>query len=728
MTVKDGSISQGRRCVPGAIIASGFFAALGMALVSFTLPLASLDARVSGAWLGTGFAGFFLARLLAGPLGGLWADSGGARMPLLAGAAIGALAPLAYVAHPSVSALYFIQFVLGGVSGLIRPVGLAVLGGSAPSGSEEGWFAAHVLAFNVALFTGPLLGGFLYWNRSMEPVLAGVVACMVVAHLCVFAGVPASVRSKRTSVGAEDNSPVQRELGVLLLAVFGRSLGLGLFIAFYPLLLTMRAGKAPLLVAALFALPNLVVCAGLFPLRRLTARYSGVAVTVGGLTLSSLGLFGAGIGTDIPAFIFSGAVMGLGTALSMPASMNLISRTRQGQGRVFGVAHATTGVGLVLGPLLGGLILTWSGSFGLAFELAALIGVLCCVPLLWSKGGGGVSKLARWAKGVLAVLAATLLIVGLARVDAALNVVSIPDDGLYRFTDMAMGTVVHLTLDADSRKAADDAARKVLAYMHAARADLDFRDPEGSVGRINRGAGSYYVEPSRRAYSLIRRAVALSRATGGVFDPTVGALTTSPLYYVLDEAIAESKKGLVDYRKVLFEEGRWRVKLERKGMALDLGGIAKGAIVDGAVRLLRSEGVRAGIVEAGGDFYCFGPRDWTVGIRHPREDKVFVTVTVREKGVCGSGDYQQFVKVEEADGISLRHHIIDPEDMEPADRSAGVTVIAGSAELADGLATALFITGPARGKLLLDNTYPDVSALWFSRDLKVSVTDNFPKK
>lgn len=298
-------------------------------------------------------------------------------------------------------------------------------------------------------------------------------------------------------------------------------------------------------------------------------------------------------------------------------------------------------------------------------------------------------------------------------------------DDLYHYTDMAMGTVVNLTLEADSRKAADDAARKALAYMRSVQADLDYRSPNGSIDRINRGAGRYYVEPTKRAYNLLRRAVHFSEMTEGVFDPTIGALTTSPLYYVLDESIAKSKKDLVDYRQISFEGSR--VKLMKEGMAIDLGGIAKGTIIDGTVRLLRTLGISAGIVEAGGDFYCFGERSWTVGIRHPRAETVYSTVTVREKGVCGSGDYRQFVKTGVGEEAGQRHHIIDPSDMEPAAKSIGVTVIADSAELADALATTMFIMGPVNGEQFLWEAYRETSAMWFGPDLKVSATKNFPK-
>ncbi|MDD3311585.1 hypothetical protein, partial [Pseudodesulfovibrio sp.] len=59
-----------RRRAVAAILASGFLATLGVALFSFVVPLASLDARISGAWLGSAFAGYYLAKLLAAPLGG----------------------------------------------------------------------------------------------------------------------------------------------------------------------------------------------------------------------------------------------------------------------------------------------------------------------------------------------------------------------------------------------------------------------------------------------------------------------------------------------------------------------------------------------------------------------------------------------------------------------------------------------------------------------------------
>jgi len=724
MSMSSSTLETNNRAL-AAVVACGFLTALGISLVSFVLPLASLDARVSGAWLGTGMAGFFLARMLAGPFGGMWADKVGARLPLLTAIGIGAFSPLLYILHPSILVLYVTQFILGIVSGLVRPVGLAVLGKGSQGQSDKKWFSAHILAFNFALFGGPLLGGFLYWNRAIEPVLVGLTLCLVLAHIVTFVGVPARTGLHR-SVDDEYTTCSSTSYLSMLVVLFGRSLGIGLVVAFYSLLLS-SATNDPLLIGALFSFPYFIVCVAVFPIQRITSRLSDSLTTIVGIGLSLYGLYLFGSASSIFDFIVLGSLTGLGTAISMPSSMRLISHMRVEQGQAFGGAHFTTGAGMVLGPIIGGLILTWTHSLGLAFEIIAIVGGLCCVPFLWMKVGKEKSPSYVMVKFFLAFVAVALFVLGGVKIIVPSYNSKQSKGDLYQYTDVAMGTVVNLTLVTDSQKAADDGARKALAFMRNVQKDLDYRDLQGSVARINNAAGSHYIKPSKRAYELIRRTVELSRVTKGVFDPTIGALTTSPLFYVLDETIAQGKKGLVNYRNVLFDLKDKRILLRKKGMALDLGGIAKGAIIDATVKLLRKLHIQAGIVEAGGDFYCFGDRDWTIGIRHPRDKSVYGMMTVREKGVCGSGDYQQFVKYEEDGETNLRHHIIDPTDMEPAGLSVGVTVIAETAELADGMATALFVMGPKEGRELILEKFPDVSAMWFSPNLTVTTTDDFPK-
>jgi len=712
-----------------AVMASGFFVALGVGLFSFVLPLMSLDEKISGAWLGSGFAGYYFARIVIGPLAGRWADHTGARIPLLSATAVGAIFPLAYFAVPSIAILYIIQCIMGIVSGLVRPVGMAVIGDNSGDAKVR-WFSVHTFLFHAAMFVGPLAGGWLYLGREVQPVLIGTVCCMGVALLILAVLFPKeAVHGPRIGVSKEDCSGCDGDYSLFLLytAIAGRTFGIGLVAAFYPILLSLTLGRSGLVVGMLFAIPGLAVCLGLPVAGRILGGRSHSVLAFGGLILSAAALYGIGASRELWQFALWGSVMGLGSSVSIPASMTLASRLSPRQGQGFGMAHAASGVGFMAGPLAGGLMVQYAHQLDVVFQLAAFWGLLCSLPfgsqLLGKKLYLG--RKVTWAIGLFCAL--FLFVLGGLHVHAHRKNVA-DYDSAYRYTGTAMGTIVNLTLVADSRGAADEASRKVMAFMRELQKDLDFRNPRGSVGRINRSAGRNWSTPSKRAYALIRRTIWFSRETGGVFDPTIGALTTSPLYYALDESVALSKKNLVDYRKVQFDEAQRRVRLVKSGMALDLGGIAKGTIIDASVKMLRGLGIAAGIVEAGGDFYCFGDRHWKVGIRHPRKDTVFATIAVREKGVCGSGDYQQFVLLEKDGETDLRHHIINPVDMEPADKVAGVTVVADSAETADSLATALFIMGGTEGMRFVREKYPDVAAMWFKSDMSVTVTENFPSK
>lgn len=710
-----------------AVFAGGLLTALGVGLFSFTIPLVSMDERISGAWLGTAFAGYYLAKLLASPLAGLAADRFGPRPVLLAGMAAGCAIPLLYFISPGLTVLYAVQIAMGIISGILRPVTMAVLGSVDDRTGLTRWFAVHSALFNLAAFAGPIIGSLLYFNRAMSPVLLGLAVCMGAALLATFLLLPRTVRTRgeKTDQPAGAMAYSKEKTTALLLAIGGRTLGIGLLTAFYPILLTNALGRHGLVIAVTYAVPGLATFLGLSLSGRFSTRKPELDRVALGMLLSAGSLFILGGCTQLWQFITFGALMGGGAALSLPASMALTSAYARRQGAVFGAANFASGVGFLIGPLLGGMVVQHYHALAPALQMAAALGALACLPLatiiLREQFHWGVG-LARGATGVLAVL--LLVIMGV--VLSPETDVESPGENLYRFTDVAMGTIVNLTIEAKDKGTASRAARRTMRAIRTLQQDFDHRNMNGSVGRINRNAGRSWIKPSPRVFGLLERALDYSEQSGGAFDPTVGALTTSPLYYALDKTVARAKAGLVDYRLVLVDKPGKRIRLKKKGMALDLGGIAKGTIVDAGVAFLRKLGVPSGIVEAGGDFYCFGDRDWTVGIRHPRNSASLQTITVREQGVCGSGDYQQFVTTEKNGKPTKRHHILDPATMESATESIGVTVIADSAERADVLATTLFVMGPEAGRRFLKDRFPDIAAIWFLPNHTAVITDNFP--
>ncbi len=294
----------------------------------------------------------------------------------------------------------------------------------------------------------------------------------------------------------------------------------------------------------------------------------------------------------------------------------------------------------------------------------------------------------------------------------------------FSYADIAMGTIVRLTLVHDDEREADNAAKLAFSTIRDWQQDVDHRFLEGSVGRVNEAAGSMPVTVSDRAARLLERALDFCLRSGGVFDISIGAISIRPEYF-RDEPDPEQRR-LVDFTKIEFNSEANSVFLPEKGMALDLGGLAKGSIIDAAVSTLKKQGIRSGIVEGGGDFYCFGPGTWRCGLQHPRKDELLGVIEVQNRAICGSGDYHQFVITEEGGKRQRRHHILNPATGDSARKSISVTTVASTTELADALATTLLIMGPEEGRGFLDRNYPDAAALWVLPDLSIEKTANFP--
>ena len=130
------------------------------------------------------------------------------------------------------------------------------------------------------------------------------------------------------------------------------------------------------------------------------------------------------------------------------------------------------------------------------------------------------------------------------------------------------------------------------------------------------------------------------------------------------------------------------------GLMLDLGGIAKGAILEDSVEILRRLDIENAIINIGGDLTVLGSvsgRPANIGIRSPREQTAIASVDIAAgETVVTSGDYERFVEID-GDRYS---HILNPRTGYPVEHSSAVTEIHADAMLADAAATALMVGGP----------------------------------
>jgi thiamine biosynthesis lipoprotein len=280
----------------------------------------------------------------------------------------------------------------------------------------------------------------------------------------------------------------------------------------------------------------------------------------------------------------------------------------------------------------------------------------------------------------------------------------------------AMGTEVSFAVMTDDEDGAERAIGAAFDEIKRVE-DLMTTWHESDITRVNDNAGVAPVKVSPETLEVIEMAQKTSKMSGGVFDISFYAMHG---IWKFDEDMvkkvptaAEIKKRLrlVDYRKIIVDHDKSTVFLQKKGMAISLGGIAKGYAVDRAVAILVRAGFPDAIVQAGGDLMCSGSKNgnpWVTGIRDPRGARgdVFARMMLINHAFSTAGDYERFFIL---DGKRY-HHIIDPRTGYPATRSRSVTIYAPNAFIADAVDDAVFILGWQKGFEMLDKL-DDVGAV-----------------
>lgn len=270
-----------------------------------------------------------------------------------------------------------------------------------------------------------------------------------------------------------------------------------------------------------------------------------------------------------------------------------------------------------------------------------------------------------------------------------------------------MGTAVEITLKQDNPRAVEAAFKEIERLEKVFSSYI----PDSEISRISKGAGKEGIKVSAEVVEVVLAGLKVSRLSKGAFDPTVGVLFGKEGVWDFSgekNNVPKRKEilrllRLVDYRDVIVNKDTSIVGLKKRGMRLDLGGVAKGYIVGRAMEVLKKHGIEWAIIRAGGDMMVYSSKGnappFTIGIQHPRkEGELLGKIRVANRAVATSGDYERsFIK----DGIRY-HHIIDPKTGYPADKCRSVTVVSEDPTLADALSTAAFVMGPEKGMELIE--------------------------
>ncbi len=266
----------------------------------------------------------------------------------------------------------------------------------------------------------------------------------------------------------------------------------------------------------------------------------------------------------------------------------------------------------------------------------------------------------------------------------------------HEFAELHMGVETRIVLYASDATAAR-AARAAFARIAALEDVMSDWRATSEVRRLDQRPGKW-VRVSRPLFDVLLRAVAVARATDGAFDPTVGPMVAlwrdaRTRGHLPDARALDAARQRVGWRLIALDSARHRVRLATSGMRLDLGGIAKGWILQDALSELARHGVTRALIEAGGDLVVGdsppGRDGWCVAIPGADASLAARAGAITHAAVATSGAESQFVEI---DGVRYSH-VVDPRTGLGLTNGLTATVIAPHGALADALATALTVLG-----------------------------------
>ncbi len=285
----------------------------------------------------------------------------------------------------------------------------------------------------------------------------------------------------------------------------------------------------------------------------------------------------------------------------------------------------------------------------------------------------------------------------------------------YEFSHPQMGTVFRLVFYSNQ----DSIEAQVLAKTIFDRIDalnMRFSDwlPESELNLLSQKAGEKGCRKvSGELADILKKSVIYARQSHGAFDSTVGALTrlwrrSKNLKELPEPERIASALKTVGWRNIRVCPRTSCVRLRKKGLMLDLGGIAQGWTADDCLGMLRRNRITMALVDAGGDIALGEPppgkEGWQIDIPSADGNKRMI---LKNCGITTSGaTYRYF-------GINGKRysHIIDPRTGQPLTHRTLVTVLAENATAADAWATAISVMGEKEWKYL--KSKPEIK-VWIS--------------
>ena len=359
---------------------------LGVGIISPLIPLYAENLGATGIWLGIIFASFSASRAIFMPIIGKLSDRNGRKLFLCIGLLIYSLTSLGYIWGNSISQLTLVRLIQGSAAGMIIPIAQAYVGDIAPEGEEGTWMGYFNAAFFTGFGCGPVMGGALTEHFGMTVAFSTMGGLNLLALLIVTLFLP-EIRQKKTpksprpSFRKISNSSIVRALLSFRLSF---SMGRGIVATFLPVFASVYIGLSPTLIGILLAVNILLMSLLQIYSGNIADRFNRRALVAAGSLANLVFLVLIPLGGNFWQLLGICALGGIGGAIAMPAASALTVEEgrRFGMGSTIAMFTMAMSIGMVIGPLLGGVMADFV-NINSVFYSGAAIGLVGSILFLW---------------------------------------------------------------------------------------------------------------------------------------------------------------------------------------------------------------------------------------------------------------------------------------------------------------------------------------------------------
>jgi len=359
-----------------------FAVMLGHGIMLPVLPLFAKGLGATGLWIGIIFSGYSLSRVVLMPVIGRLSDIYNRKTIIAVGLALYTLFSLLYPSASSPESLALIRFFHGFASAMVVPVAMAFAADLAPRSHEGRYMGTFIISFLFGMGLGPVIGGMLFDRSGINGVFFFMSALTAISFvICLF--LPPLSGSIRQPVPLMQIFKVRGMASPLFFQLIASFLT-AVFIAFFPIL--ARAVPQPVTVGQIGIImsANLLMTTGLqYHFGKIADRHDKRYLLAAGLIIIAAVLAVLPLLTSFTAFLCASIILGIGAGISIPAAIALmtVAGRYSGQGMAMGVFVTVIGIGMMIGPIIAGVV---ADVFGIAavFSFCALVSFLA-VPVIF---------------------------------------------------------------------------------------------------------------------------------------------------------------------------------------------------------------------------------------------------------------------------------------------------------------------------------------------------------